>query len=97
VAASVEPLKGLILDFDRNAPSRLIANGHELRPTMLRPDGSVSFEIPLGSSRTHPMGWTGGDAHVYQVSFRLPEAPAKPIGFRVHASQDVVIKRSGEE
>jgi hypothetical protein len=97
VAASAEPLKGLVLDFDRNAPSRLIANGQELRPTMLRPDGSVSFEIPLGSSRTHPMGWTGGDTHVYQVSFRLPEAPAKPIGFRVHASQDVVIKRSGEE
>jgi hypothetical protein len=97
VAASVEPLKGLVLDFDRNAPSRLIANGQELRPTILRPDGSVSFEIPLGSSRTHPMGWTGGDAHVYQVSFRLPEAPAKPIGFRVHASRDVVIQRSGEE
>lgn len=96
VAASVEPLQGLVLDFDRNAPSRLIANGQELRPTMLRPDGSVSFEIPLGSSRTHPMGWTGGDAHVYQVSFRLPEAPAKPIGFRVHASQGVVIQRSGE-
>ena len=96
VAASAEPLSGLVLDFDRNAPSRLIANGQELRPTMLRPDGSVSFEIPLGSSRTHPMGWTGGDAHVYQVSFRLPEAPAKPIGFRVHASQGVVIQRSGE-
>jgi hypothetical protein len=97
VAASAEPLKGLILDFDRNAPSRLIANGQELRPTILHPDGSVSFEIPLGSSRTHPMGWTGGEAHVYQVSFRLPQAPAKPIGFRVHASQDVVIKKSGEE
>lgn len=97
VAASLEPLDGLILDFDRNAPTRLIAGGQELRPTVLRPDGSVSFEIPLGSPRTHPMGWTrGGDAHVYQVSFRLPEAPAKPIGFRVHASRDVVIQRSGE-
>jgi hypothetical protein len=96
VAASIEPLKGLVLDFDRNAPSRLIANRQELRPTVLRPDGSVSFEIPLGSSRTHPMGWTGGEAHVYQVSFRLPEAPAKPIGFRVRASRGVVIQRSGE-
>ncbi|MES1240616.1 MAG: hypothetical protein ABUT39_03260 [Acidobacteriota bacterium] len=96
VAASVEPLEGLVLDFDRNAPSRLIANGQELKPTVLRPDGSVSFEIPLGSARTHPMGWSGGDAHVYQVSFRLPEAPAKPIGFRIHASRDVVIQRSGE-
>jgi hypothetical protein len=96
VAASVEPLTGLVLDFDRNAPSRLVANGQELRPTMLRPDGSVSFEIPLGSSRTHPMGRMGGEAHVYQVRFRLPEAPAKPIGFRIRAARNLVIQRSGE-
>ncbi len=90
VVASLEPLRGLTLDFDRNAPSRLIANGSELRPTILRADGSVSFDVALGSSRTHPMGWTGGEHHIYEVSFRLPEAPAKPIGFRIRASQDLI-------
>lgn len=90
VVASPDPLKGLVLDFDRSSPSLLKANGEELRPTILRADGSVSFEIPLGSTRTHPMWWTGQPFHVYPVSFSLPNAPAKPIGFRIRPARDLI-------
>lgn len=88
--ASEDRLPGLVLDFDRNAPSLLRANGRELRPTMLRADGSVSFDLPLGSARAHPMWWTGRTWHVYPVSFSLPDAPAKPIGFRVRPARDLI-------
>lgn len=93
VVASEDPLKGLVLDFDRNSPTLLKANGAELRPTLLRADGSVSFEIPLGSARAHPMWWTGRTWHVYPVSFSLPDAPARPLGFRVHPARDLIQKR----
>lgn len=93
VVASEDALKGLVLDFDRNSPTLLKANGAELRPTMLRADGSVSFEIPLGSARAHPMWWTGQTWNVYPVSFSLPDAPARPIGFRIRPARDLIQKR----
>lgn len=92
VVASEDRLTGLVLDFDRSSPSLLKANGQELRPTMLRADGSVSFEIPLGSPRAHPMWWTGQTFQVYPVSFSLPGAPARPIGFRVRPARDLIQK-----
>jgi hypothetical protein len=93
LVASLHPLEGLVLDFDRSAPARLEANGEDLRPTLLRPDGSVSFQVPLGSPRVHPMWWTGGSYHLYSLRFRLPDAPARPIGFRVRPTRDLIQKR----
>lgn len=83
VIASPAPLESLALTFDRNAPTRLRAKGQELRPILLGSDGSVTFEVPLGSGRVHPMWWTGGSHHLYTLSFRLPDAPIKPIAFKV--------------
>lgn len=83
VVASPGPLESLELSFDRNAPARLQARGQDLRPTRLGADGSVTFQVPLGSGRVHPMWWTGGSHHLYTLGFRLPDAPIKPIAFKV--------------
>jgi hypothetical protein len=83
VVASPGPLESLELEFDRNAPTTLQANGAEVRPTRLGADGSVTFPVPLGSGRVHPMWWTGGAHHLYTLRFHLPGAPYKPIAFKV--------------
>ncbi|HWN45646.1 MAG TPA: hypothetical protein VNW71_25710 [Thermoanaerobaculia bacterium] len=86
VIASPAPLESLELEFDRNAPTQLQANGSEVRPTKLGADGSVTFPVSpalLGSGRVHPMWWTGGAHHLYTLRFNLPSAPIEPIAFRV--------------
>jgi hypothetical protein len=83
VIASPGPVESLELEFDRNSPTTLRANGAEVRPTRLGADGSVTFPVPLGSGRTHPMWWTGGAHHLYTLRFHLPGAPIKPIAFKV--------------
>ncbi|MFL6291204.1 MAG: hypothetical protein ACJ759_09940 [Thermoanaerobaculia bacterium] len=83
VVASPGPLESLELAFDRNAPARLQARGQDLRPMRLGADGSVTFQVPLGSGRVHPMWWTGESHHLYTLGFRLPDAPIKPIAFQV--------------
>lgn len=83
VIASPGPLEILELEFDRNASTTLQANGAEVRPTRLGADGSVTFPVPLGSGRVHPMWWTGGSHHLYTLRFRLSGAPIKPIAFKV--------------
>ncbi len=90
--ASREPLKTVALDFDRSAPTRLLANGSELRPSVLRPDGSITFEVPLGSGRVHPMWWTGDDYHLYTLDFRLLGGASAPVGFRVRTAPDRIEK-----
>lgn len=86
VIASPGPLESLELEFDRNAPTQLQANGREVRPTRLGADGSVTFPMSsalLGSGRAHPMWWTGGSHHLYTLRFHLPGAPFKPIAFKM--------------
>jgi hypothetical protein len=86
VIASPAPLEILELEFDRNAPTKLQANGSEVRPTRLGADGSVTFPVSpalLGSGRVHPMWWTGGAHHLYTLRFNLPGAAFKPIAFKV--------------
>ncbi|MFP5288907.1 MAG: hypothetical protein ACLGI9_24435 [Thermoanaerobaculia bacterium] len=86
VIASPGPLESVDLEFDRNAPTRLQAQGAEVRPTRLGADGSVTFPLSpaqLGSGRVHPMWWTGGSHHLYTLRFHLPGAPFKPIAFKV--------------
>ena len=92
LVASRERLETVALDFDRSAPTRLLVNRGELRPSVLRPDGSITFEVPLGGGRVHPMWWTGDDYHLYELEFRLPGAASTPVGFRVRAARDLIEK-----
>lgn len=95
VIASPDPLESLELELDRNAPTRLQANGAEVRPTRLGADGSVTFPVSravLGSGRVHPMWWTGGSHHLYTLRFHLPGAPDEPIAFQVRPARDLIQK-----
>ena len=58
--------------------------GRELRPVVLRPDGSIVFEVPLGSARAvHPVQWSPYDHYHYVLDLHLPGAQAEPVGFRI--------------
>ena len=82
---SPRPLSSLRVEFDRRAPARLEIGGAILRPNLLRPNGSISFDLPLTRPRAvHPMWWTRDDYYLYGLDFRLPGAPVVPIGFAVY-------------
>ena len=96
LAASSRPVEGFQLEFDGKAPSRLEVRGTELRPSLLRPDGSIVFDVPARERAVLPLWWTGGeDHHLYELGFRLSGAPPAPIRFRVLPRRDL-IQRSGE-
>ncbi|HEV2851672.1 MAG TPA: hypothetical protein VHC97_02600 [Thermoanaerobaculia bacterium] len=89
-----QPLGALHLEFDQRAPSRLVIGGRELRPLLLKPDGSVLFEVPLERERAvHPLWWGRHDYHLYTLDFRLPGAPTVPIGLRVLPPRDLIKTR----
>jgi hypothetical protein len=99
LAGRSQPLEGFLLEFDSHAPSHLsIGGGRDLRPTLLRPDGSVVFEVPAGAPRAvHPLWWSRGeDYSLYDLDFRLPGAKPVPIRFRVLPRRDLMIQRSRE-
>lgn len=97
LVGSPQPLSALHFEFDRKAPSRLRVGdnrGKELRPLLLRPDGGLLFEVPLGSERAvHPLQWGPYDYHLYTLDFRLPGAPTTPIGLRILPSRDLIEDR----
>jgi hypothetical protein len=92
LVGSPEPLEGLHLRFDAQAPSHLNVGGmggQDLRPTVLHPDGGITFEIPLSHARAvHPMWWTWDDYYLYELDLRLPGAPAAPIGLDIRPARD---------
>lgn len=91
LVASPQPLHALHLEFDEQAPTRLAVGGEELRPLLLKADGYVLFEVPLGQARrVHPLWWGPYDYQIYSLDFRLPGAPAAPIGFRVLPPRDLI-------
>jgi len=91
LVGSPQPLGDLHLEFDERAPSRLMVGDREFRPLLLRPNGHVLFEIPLGSERAiHPLSWGPYDYHLYELDFHLPGAPATPIGFHVLPPRDLI-------
>jgi hypothetical protein len=95
LVGSPQPLEGLYFDLDRNAPAKLEVNGQEYRPTILRPDGSILFDVPLKRARAvHPMWWTWDDFYLYELDLRMPGGPAAPVGVRILPSRDL-IQRSG--
>lgn len=91
LVASRVRLRGLVLPFDPRAPTRLHADGQELRPSLLRPDGAVVFQVPLSRPRAkHPTAWSGGaDVYFYEVTLRLPGAPPVAIGFRALPQEEL--------
>jgi hypothetical protein len=97
LAASSRPVEGFVLEFDARAPSRLEIRGEELRPSLLRPDGSLAFDVEAGKARAvHPLWWSRGENyHLYELDFRLPGAPAGPIRFRVLPRRDLIQKSGG--
>jgi hypothetical protein len=93
LVGSPERLEGLHLRFDAQAPSHLDINGRDLRPTILHPDGGITFEVPLPRARAiHPMWWTWEDYYLYELDLRLPGAPAAPIGLDVRPARDLIQK-----
>lgn len=98
LAASSQPVEGFQLEFDGKAPSRLEVRGTELRPSLLRPDGSIVFDVPAKEPTVLPLWWTRGeDHHLYQLGFRLPGAPPAPIRFRVLPRRDLIQRSGGRD
>lgn len=94
LVGSPQPLDSLHLEFDEQAPSRLVLGGEELRPFVLKPDGYVLFEVPLGKPRAvHPLWWTPYNYHLYEIAFRLPGAPSRPIGLQILPPRDLIQRR----
>lgn len=94
LVGSPQPLHALHVEFDERAPTRLLVGGRELRPLLLKADGSVLFEVPLERARAvHPLQWSPHDVHLYSLDFRLPGATAAPIGFRVLPPRDLLQRR----
>ena len=94
LVGSPQPLESLHLEFDQRAPSRLALGEEELRPFLLKPDGYVLFEVPLGEPRAvHPLWWTPYNYYLYEVDFRLPGAPGQPIGLQILPPRDLIQRR----
>lgn len=96
LVGSPERLDGLHLRFGAAAPSHLEVGGmggQDLRPTILHPDGGITFEVPLRRARAiHPMWWTWDDYYLYELDLRLPGAPATPIGLDIRPAKDLMQK-----
>lgn len=91
LVGSPQPLRALHFEFGARASSRLLVGGSELRPLLLRPDGGVLFEVPLGSERAvHRLWWGPYDYHLYAMRFRLPGAPTAPISLHILPSRDLI-------
>ena len=89
LVGSPTPLRYLAVEMDRQAPARLLANGADLRPLVLRPDGSEVFEVPLLQPRAvHPMWWTTDDVYLYSLRLSLPGARAVPISFDIQRGEN---------
>ncbi|HKV09150.1 MAG TPA: hypothetical protein VJ725_13490 [Thermoanaerobaculia bacterium] len=96
LVVSPQPLDALLLDMDRRAPTKIVVNGEELRPALLKADGGVVFVVPLPAARAvHPIAWSPYDHHFYALDLRLPGAPAAPIGFGVEPASRDLIQRGG--
>ncbi len=91
LVGSPSPLKGLLVVCDPRAPTRLESGGQTVRPSLLRPNGTVVFAIDLGKPKAvHPMWWTRERWYLYQVDLRLPGAPKTDIGVRLLPQRDLI-------
>ena len=91
LVGSPEPLRGLLVVCDPRAPTRLESGGQTVRPSLLRPNGTVVFALELKAPRAvHPMWWTREPYYLYEVDLRLPGAPKVPIGVRLLPQRDML-------
>jgi hypothetical protein len=89
LVGSPTPMPFLAIELDRRAPTRLAAGGRELRPSLLRPNGSVVFEVALNRPlAVHPMWWTHDDYYLYELKFRLPGANADQVSVELRRGED---------
>jgi hypothetical protein len=89
LVGSPTPMPFLAVELDRRAPTRLAAGGRELRPSLLRPNGSEVFEVPLyGPRAVHPMWWTHDDYYLYELELRLPGAKAEQVSVELRRGED---------
>jgi hypothetical protein len=94
LVGSPDPLTGIAIDFDRRAPARLRVGSEELRPTLLRPDGSISFDVDFHQPRAvHAMWWTHDDYYLYDLRFQLVGAPDQPIDFQILRERHLTPRR----
>jgi hypothetical protein len=96
LVGSPHPLERVYVELGPEAPVKLDVGERELRPSLLRPDGSITFDVPLGAPRAvHPMWWTWDDYYLYELDLRLPGAPLVPISLRIEPAQDLIQKSGG--
>jgi hypothetical protein len=88
---SPKRLRGLDVELDKNGPSHLRIGDNDLRPVLLKPNGSVVFEIAMGEPRAvHPLWWGPGDYYLYDLEMQLPGAKTVPIGLRMWPAEELI-------
>lgn len=93
---SPHPIHRVYLELGREAPVKIEVGGQVLSPTLLSPDGSITFDVLLGEPRAvHPMWWTWDDYYLYELDLRLPGMPPVPVSLRIEPTQDLIQKSGG--
>jgi hypothetical protein len=94
LVGSPVPLERVYCEFGPEAPVKLEAGTLSLHPALLRPDGSITFDVPLGEPRAvHPMWWTQDDYYLYELHLRLPGMPPIPVSLRIEPAQALIRKK----
>jgi len=95
LVGSPHPLERVYCEFGPEAPVKLEVGKQVLRPALLRPNGSETFDVPLNGPRAvHPMWWTKDDYYLYELHLRLPGMPPIPVSLRIEPAQDLILRRS---
>ena len=78
------PLESLFLEFGARAKPEIEVERGELGGTVLRPSGGVGFVILAPTPRArHRMWWTDTTQYLYLFDFRIPDARATAIRYKV--------------
>lgn len=86
--ASPTELKAVTLDFEHRATAHLEVVGATVGQTLLRPDGTVVFELLLAPARAlHPLAGSEKAYYVYPLRLRLAGARPQPLAFRIEPSE----------
>jgi hypothetical protein len=95
LVGSPRPLRSLYVELDEHAPSRLgVGEGNDakvVRPLLLKPNGGLLFDVPLGSERAvHPLAWGTQDYHLYRLRLDLTSAPTMPIALKLRPPGELI-------
>jgi len=93
---SPHPLERVYVELGREAPVKIEVGEQVLRPSLMSPDGSITFDVPLGAPRAvHPMWWTWDDYYLYDLDLRLPGMPPIPVSLRIEPAHLLLQKSRG--